>query len=119
MGRAGVVVVFDELGIHRLLLQVADPAQLREFAREVFGELFKQPRAAVTEYLTTLGCYFRANNSPQRASRALHVHPNTVTYRVRRIERITSLDFTNYRDRLMAQVALEILDAVREGSGGN
>ncbi len=114
MGRAGAVVAFDELGIHRLLLQVADPAQLREFAREVFGELYKHPRAAVAEYLTTLGCYFRANNSPQRASRALHVHPNTVTYRVRRVEQITSLDFTNYRDRLMAQVALEILDAVRE-----
>ncbi|MFD2422626.1 PucR family transcriptional regulator [Amycolatopsis pigmentata] len=115
MGRTGTVVAFDELGIHRLLLQVADPAQLRAFAHEVFGELSTHPRAAVSEYLTTLGCYFRANNSPQRASRALHVHPNTVTYRVRRVEQITALDFTNYRDRLMAQVALEILDAVGEG----
>jgi sugar diacid utilization regulator len=115
MGRTGTVVAFDELGIHRLLLQVADPGQLRAFAHEVFGELSTHPRAAVAEYLATLGCYFRANNSPQRASRALHVHPNTVTYRVRRVEQITALDFTNYRDRLMAQVALEILDAVGEG----
>lgn len=116
MGRTGAVVTFDELGIHRLLLQVADPAQLREFAREVFSGLTKHPHASVGEYLTTLACYFRANNSPQRASRTLHVHPNTVTYRVRRVEQITSLDFSNYRDRLMAQVALEILDAVGEGS---
>jgi sugar diacid utilization regulator len=116
MGRTGSVVAFDELGIHRLLLQVADPAQLREFAHEVFGGLSTHPHAAVAEYLTTLGCYFRANNSPQRASRALHVHPNTVTYRVRRVEQITKLDFTHYRDRLMAQVALEILDAVGEGA---
>jgi hypothetical protein len=115
MGRTGSIVAFDELGIHRLLLQVADPAQLREFAHEVFGGLSNHPRAAVAEYLTTLGCYFRANNSPQRASRALHVHPNTVTYRVRRVEQITKLDFTHYRDRLMAQVALEILDAVGDG----
>jgi hypothetical protein len=115
MGRTGTAVAFDELGIHRLLLQVADPAQLREFAHEVFGALRTHPRAAVTEYLTTLGCYFRANNSPQRASRALHVHPNTVTYRIRRIEQITALDFATYRDRLLAQVALEILDAVGEG----
>lgn len=112
MGRLGTIAAFEELGIHRLLLQVADPAQLREFAQEVFGDFMMQSPGTVTEYLTTLGCYFRANNSPQRASQALHVHPNTVTYRIRRIEQVAGLDFTDYRDRLMAQVALEILDAV-------
>lgn len=115
MGRAGTAVSFEDLGIHRLLLQVADPEQLREFAREVFGGLTTGGRGNAGEYLTTLGCYFRANNSPQRASQLLHVHPNTVTYRVRRVEELTSLDFSSYRDRLMAQVALEILDAVGEG----
>ncbi len=65
-------------------------------------------------YLATLACYFRENASPQRASRVLHVHPNTVTYRIRRVEEITGLDLGSYRDRLMAQVALEILDAVGE-----
>lgn len=115
MGRTGTVVSFDELGIHRLLLQVADPVQLREFAREVFGDLGSHSRAAASEYLSTLSCYFRANNSPQRASKALHVHPNTVMYRIRRVEQITALDLSSYRDRLMAQVALEILDAVGEG----
>ena len=116
LGRAGAVMAFDQLGIHRLLLQVADPARLREFAREVFSGFDKYPHPVVGDYLTTLACYFRANNSPQRAARTLHVHPNTVTYRVRRVEQITSLDFTDYRDRLMAQVALEILDAVGEGT---
>ncbi|MGP4018917.1 PucR family transcriptional regulator [Saccharopolyspora sp. 5N708] len=112
MGRGGTAVVFDDLGIHRLLLQVADPAQLRRFATEVFGNLTQQSRGNLAAYLSTLGCYFRENNSPQRASKRLHVHPNTVTYRVRRVEELTGLDFGNYRDRLMAQVALEIMDAV-------
>jgi len=42
------------------------------------------------------------------------VHPNTVSYRIHRVEQITGLDLGSYRDRLMAQVALEILDAVGE-----
>jgi DNA-binding PucR family transcriptional regulator len=67
-----------------------------------------------SEYLATLACYFRENNSPQRASRLLHVHPNTVAYRIKRIEEITGLKLDNYRDRLIAQVALEILDALPE-----
>jgi sugar diacid utilization regulator len=115
MGRRGGVVAFESLDVHRLLLQVPDVGELRGFAMGVLGKLSVHEREHKSEYLTTLACYFRENNSPQRASRVLHVHPNTVTYRVRRIEEITGLDFDNYRDRLMAQVALEILDAVGDG----
>jgi len=115
MGRLGGVVAFAALDIHRLLLQVPDVGELRGFAMGVLGRLSVHEREHNSEYLATLACYFRENNSPQRASRVLHVHPNTVTYRVRRIEEITGLDFDNYRDRLMAQVALEILDAVGDG----
>jgi len=115
MGRAGRVVAFGDLGIHRLLLQVPDLAELREFADEVLGKLSAAASDQAPAYLATLACYFRENASPQRASQVLHVHPNTVTYRIRRVEEITGLDLDSYRDRLMAQVALEILDAVGDG----
>ena len=114
MGRAGRVVAFGDLGIHRLLLQVPDLAELRGFADEVLGKLSAAGSDQAPVYLATLACYFRENASPQRASQVLHVHPNTVTYRIRRVEEITGLDLGSYRDRLMAQVALEILDAVGE-----
>lgn len=114
MGRAGRVVAFGDLGIHRLLLQVPDLAELRGFADEVLGKLSADPSGQSQAYLETLACYFRENASPQRAARVLNVHPNTVSYRIHRVERITGLDLSSYRDRLMAQVALEILDAVGE-----
>lgn len=114
-GRQGGVVAFDALDIHRLLLQVPDLAELRGFATAVLGKLSSHEREHQSEYLATLACYFRENSSPQRASRSLHVHPNTVTYRIRRVEEITGLDLDSYRDRLMAQVAIEILDAVGDG----
>lgn len=112
LGRAGTVVAIEDMGIHQLLLQIADPAQLREFARDVFAGVLAPAKGNATEHLSTLACYFKENNSPQRASRELHVHPNTVAYRIRRIEELTALDFSNYRDRLLAQVALEILNGV-------
>jgi sugar diacid utilization regulator len=115
LGRAGVVSAFEDLGIHRLLLQVPDLSELRSFAHEVLGKLSEHEHEHKSEYLATLACYFRENNSPQRASRLLHVHPNTVAYRIKRIEEITGLRLDNYRDRLIAQVALEILDALPEG----
>jgi sugar diacid utilization regulator len=114
LGRAGTVSAFGDLGILRLLLQVPDLAELRSFAADVLGRLAVHEQEHKSEYLTTLACYFRENNSPQRASRILHVHPNTVAYRVKRIEEITGLRLDNYTDRLIAQVALEILDALGE-----
>jgi sugar diacid utilization regulator len=114
LGRAGTVSAFGDLGILRLLLQVPDLAELRSFAADVLGKLSMHEQEHKSEYLTTLACYFRENNSPQRASRILHVHPNTVAYRVKRIEEITGLRLDNYTDRLIAQVALEILDALGE-----
>jgi len=112
LGRAQMVAAFSDLGIMRLLLQVPDLAELRSFAMDVLGKLSTHEHEHHSEYLATLACYFRENNSPQRASRVLHVHPNTVAYRVKRIEEITGLRLDNYGDRLIAQVALEILDAL-------
>ena len=114
LGRSGAVAAFGDLGILRLLLQVPDLAELRSFAADVLGKLSMHEHEHKSEYLTTLACYFRENNSPQRASRILHVHPNTVAYRVKRIEEITGLRLDNYTDRLIAQVALEILDSLGE-----
>jgi hypothetical protein len=112
LGRQGQVVAFEDLGVHRLLLQVPDLAELRSFAVEILGKLSAQEHQRGAELLTTLACYFRENSSPQRTARSLHVHPNTVAYRIRRIQEITGIQLDNYRDRLMAQVALEIIDAL-------
>jgi sugar diacid utilization regulator len=112
LGRQGQVVAFEDLGIHRLLLQVPDLAELRSFAAEILGRLGGQDHQRGAELLSTLACYFRENSSPQRTARSLHVHPNTVAYRIRRIQEITGIQLDNYRDRLMAQVALEIIDAL-------
>ncbi|WP_326640875.1 helix-turn-helix domain-containing protein [Nonomuraea fuscirosea] len=112
LGRRGAVVAFDKLGISRLLLQVPDIETLREFATDILGEVLRHEKKHHSEYIATLICYFQENNSPQRASKLLHVHPNTVTYRIHRIEEITGLDLNTYRDRLAVQVALEIIDAL-------
>ena len=115
LGRRGQVVGFEDLGIHRLLLQVPDLAELRSFAIEVLGELDRHDQLRGSDLLTTLACYFRENDSPQRTARVLHLHPNTVAYRIRRIQEISGLRLDSYRDRLMAQVAIEILGATDGG----
>jgi len=109
MGDFGGVTVFAELGIQRLLLRVPDLEDLRAFADSVIGKLLDDASAAGQEFLDTLAVYFAENGSLQRAAKRLHVHPNTVTYRLRRVEEITGLALGVHRDRLMAEVAVEIM----------
>jgi PucR family transcriptional regulator, purine catabolism regulatory protein len=109
MGAAGGVTAFADLGIHQLLLRVPDVADVRAFAEEVMGALLEEERTSGMEYLATLSVYFNENSSPRRTAQRLHVHPNTVNYRIRRVEEITGLSFDVHRDRLMAEVAVEIL----------
>ena len=111
----GDVAVFGDLGIHRLLVRVRDVADLREFATDVLGPLLEYERANDAGYVATLTAYFRENNSPQRTAKHLHMHANTVAYRIRRIEEITGMTLSSYADRLVVQVAVEIVN----GLGGD
>jgi hypothetical protein len=109
LGREGRVLRFDDLGVHRLLLQVPDPEDARAFAREVLGRLATDSSERTVELVRTLARYFREDGSPQRTAKVLSVHPNTVGYRLRRAEELSGLALERYQDRLAAQVALEIL----------
>jgi hypothetical protein len=109
MGQAGTVAAFADLGIHRLLLRVPNVGDLWDFADEVLGALSREERATGIEYLRTLSVYFQENGSPRRAAERLHLHPNTVSYRLRRAEELTGLSLGTHRDRLMAEIAAEIM----------
>jgi hypothetical protein len=108
----GGVTAFAELGIHRLLLRVPEVNDVRAFAEEVLGKLLVEEQSSGMEYLKTLTVYFDENSSPRRTAERLHVHPNTVNYRIHRIEEITELSFDVHRDRLMAEVAVEIINGL-------
>ena len=83
MGKAGAVAAYSDLGIHRLLLRVPNVSDLWAFAEEVLGALSEDERSTGINYLKTLSIYFEENGSPRRAAERLHLHPNTVTYRLR------------------------------------
>ena len=59
--------------------------------------------------LETLAVYLRENANLRRSAEALFVHVNTVTYRLRRIETLTSLSLGDGSDRLVAQLAIEVI----------
>jgi hypothetical protein len=116
LGRAGQAICYEELGIYRLLLQVGDMHQLWQFAQDVLGPLIDYDARHKVDLVGTLSAYLNQHESLKQTGRVLRIHVNTVAYRIRRIERLTSLDLTNPDHRLSAHVATKIVESQMVGS---
>ncbi|MDQ3760885.1 MAG: helix-turn-helix domain-containing protein [Actinomycetota bacterium] len=111
LGRAGQPVLYDELGIYRLLCTIGDMQQLMGFARDVLGPLLDYDAEHRTDLVHTLSVYLRHHGSHKQSARMLHLHTNTVAYRIARIEAITGLHLGDPDDRLIAHVAVKIIES--------
>ena len=58
----------------------------------------------------TLSTYLAHNGNLQATARELSLHVNSVAYRLQRIQAIAELNLEQSEDRLLAQVALKILN---------
>lgn len=109
-GNQGDVAVFEDLGLYRLLFHVSDPSELRGFLDQVLGELVEYDQRHNADFVRTLAAFLDHNGNLQATARELNLHVNSVAYRMQRIRAIAGLDFEHSEDRLLAQVALKILN---------
>ncbi len=56
----------------------------------------------------TIDAWFAHNGHPVATAKALHIHRNTLDYRLRQIGELTGLDLANTDDRLLLYVALQL-----------
>ena len=71
------------------MLVAAAPVAAIEAARSVLGDLLTLREADRDLLLSTLLAWLDAGGSADAAAAALYCHPNTVRYRLRRIEKVT------------------------------
>jgi len=82
----GVLLVADE---HRVaLLLAADPALAGELAAEVLAPLAAESRASRERLEATLLAWLAHRGERGRAAASLHVHPQTVRYRLTRLREL-------------------------------
>ncbi|MBK1786802.1 PucR family transcriptional regulator [Prauserella cavernicola] len=97
------VVAGEEIGVHRLLLAGA-PDELRRALRErTLGPLAGHP-----ELLHTVRVFLECSGSPARAAKALHVHVNTLRYRLARAGELLGADLTDFRTQVDIYLALSV-----------
>ena len=101
------VFPYNELGIGRLIYQL--PVSLCEnFLKEIFGP--DVPESFDEETLGTINRFYQNNLNIAETSRQLHMHRNTLIYRLEQIEKRTGLDVRLFEDAMTFKIAIMVLN---------
>ena len=101
---------FNDLGLYRLLYALQPLPELETFRDDALARLRDKDRNGVL--LQTLAAYLASNGSPTDAADRLHLHRNTVLYRLGRIEELLGVDLRDAEVRLTLHLALKIGDVL-------
>ncbi|TME44277.1 MAG: hypothetical protein E6I56_12740 [Chloroflexi bacterium] len=106
-GKKEQVVNYDRLGVYRLLAQIDDRTGLEAFAGRMLEPLVAYDKTRGTPLLKTLEVYLQRHGNLRQSARDLHIHLNTLHYRLQRIASLIGADLKD------ADVRLDLLLALR------
>ena len=102
------VTHYEDLGIFRFISLAEAPGSIERFCQDTLGELVAYDRQNGTELVKTLRVFLEHNQNSTRAARALHIHYNTLRYRLDSIRGILGDALCHPQQRLAIEVALQI-----------
>lgn len=98
----------QELASHVLLLPFVPDDVRRAFTARLLDPLRDYDRRHRAELIPTLETFLECDGSWTRCASRLHLHVNTLRYRVGRIEQLTSRDLSRLEDKLDFFLALRM-----------
>lgn len=106
---------FQELGIYRFLLQLKKWGDAEAYENERILKLKEYDKENQTNLLETLETFLDTAGKVNLASQRLHIHINTLSYRLRRIEEIIGVNLAdqNQRTALYLDIKMDKLSKER------
>lgn len=104
----GKIHFFSQLGIYRLLFHLYGHQELSDFYQETLGPLSESDTRSNNALLDTLECFFNCNGNLSETARMMHLHRNSLLYRLGRIEELLGRSLEDPDLRLCLLIALKI-----------
>jgi hypothetical protein len=114
------VMLFEDLGVYRLLAANGNTRELHQFVDRWLGPLIEYDEARNAELVRSLSEYLERGGSLDQAAEALFIHRSTLKYRLGRIASLTGVDLADPDARFNLQLATRTLATIRAlamGSG--
>jgi len=107
------VTYFGDLGLYQLLTNIADSHEAGRFFQQTLGRLIEHDKQHNGELIQTLEGFFVCHGNMSQTAKQLHIHRNTLTYRLERISEIARLDLNDPDARFSLNLALKLRPVVR------
>lgn len=102
------VTYFGDLGLYQLLTALSTNPEAQRFFRKTLGRLISHDDNKNAELVDTLEAFFACHGNLSQTATRLHIHRNTLTYRLERIAALTQLDLDDPDARFSLQLALKL-----------
>lgn len=102
------VTYFGDLGLYQLLTTLGNNGEAARFYRRTLGRLISHDDAKHAELVDTLEAFFACHGNLSQTAHRLHIHRNTLTYRLEQIAQITQLNLDDPDARFSLQFALKL-----------
>ncbi|OXM75244.1 MULTISPECIES: PucR family transcriptional regulator [Amycolatopsis] len=106
--REDPVVAFDSLGTNRFLAEWSASASGRDISRTLLAPLDRLDPERCATAVRTLAAYLDHHGSLLHAAEALHLHRNSLSYRIQRILAMLDVDLDDPDQWMMLQLACRI-----------
>lgn len=107
------VTYFGDLGLYQLLTTLGGNAEAARFYRRTLGRLLQYDETKNAELVQTLEAFFACHGNASQTASRLHIHRNTLTYRLDQIASITQLDLDDPDARFSLQFALKLRPVIK------
>jgi len=112
--RRGNLLLFEEIGIHRILSLIQDTAKIRDFCDDFLLKLKQYDEENENVLLNTLHEYLLCDCSIKKTAEKLFVHPNTISYRMKKIKQLIKHDLDIPEFKMAYLFALEAEDLLKQ-----
>lgn len=106
------ILHYDDLGLYRFFSYDGLQNELMEFYSTTIKPLVEFDKTSNSELVKTLKYYFQYNGNMKRMSQNMHMHYNTIIYRLQKIKDIIGMDIEDPDIRLNLEIALKIMDLI-------
>lgn len=93
------IYTYQDLGIYQFLDDLYEIKLKENYKNMVIEKLREHDYKNHTEYLKTLRVYLDCDCNVYEAAKKMHVHPNTLNYRLKRIGEISKINFKDPKQK--------------------
>ncbi len=99
------LVLFDKMGIYRLLYSVSDRQLLTEFEKEYLQPLIDYDEEHHSDYVKTLENYLLYDGSIRQVAQVMFIHRNTISYRMNHIRKLLGRPLGSEEEKFSCLIA--------------